>query len=421
MIHCANHSLLGDASPRVADVPANAEASGFVESPGASHFGLERFRRVTSSGRFVPEIDGLRFVAILMVYLFHLRGYLLVNGLPYAADPSLSLAARVLEQGNYGVQLFFVISGFVLALPFASHHLRGSKTVSLRAYFLRRLTRLEPPYALSMLLFFVMSVVYVGQSASALLPHLAASLIYLHNVIYGTGSLINSVAWSLEVEIQFYILVPLLAQLFAIRNKVPRRLATVGLIVAAMVFQWIAIPAADARLSISILNYLQFFLFGFLLADVYLSEWRSEPTQIPAWDLVSCLGWPLLPVLWHYPDVSRWLFPPITFALYCATFRGVWSRKLFSNRWITTIGGMCYTIYLLHYPIISFVGRHTIKLRVTNDFDTGFVWQFLLITPILIAACAVYFYLVEKPCMRSDWPKRLAATVRLLTPADRTA
>ena len=77
----------------------------------------------------------------------------MVKGVPYAEDPSHSVIARVLEHGNYGVQLFFVISGFVLALPFASHYLCQTRAVSLRAYFLRRLTRLEPPYVLSMLLF----------------------------------------------------------------------------------------------------------------------------------------------------------------------------------------------------------------------------------------------------------------------------
>lgn len=159
-------------------MPIAAVARGLAGTQTVSRFGLERYRRVTSSGRFIPEMDGLRFAAIVAVYLYHLRGYLLFHSGPRAADPTLSLAARVLEHGNYGAQLFFALSGFVLSLPFASHRLRRPKAVSLRAYFLRRLTRLEPPYALSMLLLFVFSVVYVGKSASALSPHLAASLFY---------------------------------------------------------------------------------------------------------------------------------------------------------------------------------------------------------------------------------------------------
>ena len=143
------------------------------------------------------------------------------------------------------------------------------------------------------------------------------------------------------------------------------------------------------------------FLFGFLLADVYLTDWRSAPTQTPAWDVAS-FGWPLLPVLWRYADVSRGMFPPITFVLYIAAFRGVWSRKLFSNTRITTIGGMCYSIYLLHYPVILFVGRHAVKLCLTNDFNMWFTLQLVLVTPTVLAVCAAYFDLVKKPCMRPD-------------------
>jgi peptidoglycan/LPS O-acetylase OafA/YrhL len=400
-------------SPLDPEIPGGVEASGLAGSPVASHFGLGRLRRVTSSGRFIPEIDGLRFVAIMTVVVYHLLGYLLERGQRFDGDPTRSWAFRIFEHGNSGVQLFFVISGFILALPFASHHLAGAKPVSLRKYFLRRLTRLEPPYVMSMLLFFALLVVYVRQSAVALLPHLAASLLYLHNIIYGKGSALNAVAWSLEVEIQFYVLVPLLAQLFTIRSVARRRGTVLGLIVAALAFQAAFISPAVFRLDRSVLNYLQFFLFGFLLADVYLVAWRSAPNASHAWDVVTLLGWPALPVLWTHPEVSRWLFPPLVFLLYCAAFRGTWSRRLFANPWITTVGGMCYTIYLLHYQIISFVGRHSVGLRFGSSFDAELLWQGALIVPVILGVSAVYYALIERPCMRPDWPQRLLARVRL--------
>ena len=58
-------------------------------------------RRITSKGTFIPEIDGLRFVAIASVVMYHLRGFL---------SPESRLAAH----GYRGVNLFYVISGFVL-------------------------------------------------------------------------------------------------------------------------------------------------------------------------------------------------------------------------------------------------------------------------------------------------------------------
>src|SRR5437667_40038 len=109
---------------------------------------LVRLSRETSSGRFIPEMDGLRFVAIAMVVLFHLNGYLTAK----AVSPQYAFTARsdwitqVALVGFRGVELFFVISGFILGLPFAAHHIAGAPRVSLSKYYLRRLTRLEPPY-----------------------------------------------------------------------------------------------------------------------------------------------------------------------------------------------------------------------------------------------------------------------------------
>src|SRR6185295_16136045 len=100
----------------------------------------EILRRVTSSGRLIPEVDGLRFVAIASVVLFH-AGDAVARARPAGAG---SWLATLLAGGNAGVPLFFAVSGFVIGLPFAEHALAGGLQVSLRKYFLRRLTRLEP-------------------------------------------------------------------------------------------------------------------------------------------------------------------------------------------------------------------------------------------------------------------------------------
>ncbi|HYW39566.1 MAG TPA: acyltransferase family protein, partial [Terriglobales bacterium] len=91
-------------------------------------------------------MDGLRFAAIGMVILFHLNGYLTAKSPFYsAAPPHSDWLAQAAMVGFRGVELFFVISGFILGLPFAAHYLKGAAPVSLRKYYLRRLTRLEPP------------------------------------------------------------------------------------------------------------------------------------------------------------------------------------------------------------------------------------------------------------------------------------
>ena len=378
--------------------------------------------RVTSGGRFIAEIDGLRFIAIGTVLLFHLAVDLAAKAPRAYALPKGGLLATLALQGFHGVELFFVISGFVLALPYAASHLRGRPHVPLGTYLLRRLTRLEPPYVLSLLIMFVALTVFKGRSAGQLGPHLGASLVYLHNLIYRGESWINNVAWSLEIEIQFYLLVPLLSKLFAIPSKLVRRGAMVGLAGGLIAWQVLALSPGDLA-WLSILRFGQFFLAGFLLADVYLTDWNEAPTKSLAWDAVSALGWPLLFWIWaHYdpePPPGTHLaagavasFPALVFLLYVATFRGRVTNRIISNPWLTAYGGMCYSLYLLHNPIIGVLLRASSALAVSSIWEVNFLFQAVLVLPATSALATLFFLAVEKPCMRRDWPQRLWAAVR---------
>lgn len=124
---------------------------------------LEPYQRISSSGQFIPEVDGLRFFAIFSVFIYHLTGDILRHS--SALDAYTRKASAIFPATqvlNVGVQLFFVISGFILGLPFATAHLANKKPVSLKKYFLRRVTRLEPPYIISLLLFFVLKILGEG-------------------------------------------------------------------------------------------------------------------------------------------------------------------------------------------------------------------------------------------------------------------
>jgi peptidoglycan/LPS O-acetylase OafA/YrhL len=272
-----------------------------------------QLRRITSTGRFVPEIDGLRCIAIISVVLYHLGGF---------------LGWRVAEYGYRGVNLFYVISGFILGLPFAVQHLQQESPVKLKSYFLRRLTRLEPPYLLSLLICFIGLVWLEGRDGRGLLPPLAASAGYVHSLWFGAQSPINPVTWSLEVEVQFYCLAPVLALVFALRPQRLRRAVLLALVILAGIVQ-LYFWDASFRLKFSILFAIQFFLAGFLLADVYLVDWKEKPARSWRWDLAALPGWPLLFTL---SDTQVWVaFPILAFALYVAAFRSVVMNWVFET------------------------------------------------------------------------------------------
>jgi peptidoglycan/LPS O-acetylase OafA/YrhL len=366
---------------------------------------VPHLQRITSGNRFIPQIDGLRFVAILSVVLFHIHGSLAFGGgavkSPFGQPLVQMLSTR-------GVQLFFVISGFILGMPFASARLGLGKPVLLRAYFLRRLTRLEPPYILNMLICTAIGVIAFHAPLLLVLPHLGASLLYSHQIFYGSPSVVNLAAWSLEVEIQFYVLAPLLTYMFVLKSQVIRR---VLLAMLTLLFGFLSNPLFGHPAECSFLYYGGFFLAGFLLCDLYLvrgSDWLQRSWK---WDIAALLAWPLV---W-YPEqqVVHVLLPFLIVFLYVAAFRGKFCAWLFSRPLLTVIGGMCYTMYLFHYFAISIIGHFSKPIHIGNSFAAYFILQCLFILPGVLLITTFFYLTVERPCMDRNWPRKLAAWCRI--------
>lgn len=357
------------------------------------------FRRRTTSGNWIAELDGLRFIAIVSVILFHMQGQL-DHHYSLTVGPELAWFAKLVGNGNRGVQLFFAISGFILARPFAEHHLFGKAAPSIRKYFTRRLTRLEPPYIFNLVIVAMGAVFLNRENWRGVLPHLLASMAYVHSLVYRGPSTINSVAWSLEVEVQFYILAPALCLVFALRQPIARR--------AAMLFSIVALATLQVAFHTSSLNILgegQYFIAGLLFADLYLTvlpSWR----RTWKWDVVSLVGWPV--AFAAGGPLGFWL-PLLVVILYVAAFRGVVVPAILRNAWIAVMGGMCYTIYLWHAPVMTVTQRMMQRVPVLNPQHYGALFVLHGIIQLIAVAivCVPCFLLIEKPCMDPRWPQNV--------------
>lgn len=350
---------------------------------------LHHLARPRPAQDFVPQIDGLRCVAICAVILYHMQGYV---GHALGQDHPRTLLHSVFRLGDFGVPLFFSLSGYIIACPFL-----GAKPPALRAYFLRRITRLEPPYIISMLLIFALKVVVSGLALVALLPHLLASLVYLHGWIYGTPSLVNVVAWSLEVEWQFYLLAPLLF-IGVLRLRPSWRWVGLGLLLLAG--GWFHQQAASLSnaLGLSLLHY-----FGFFVAGVWVAtsegRWPRGQGQ-SGYDLLGLMA--VVGMFWILLGHPQWKFLlPVATALFVfAALRGPLLRTGLGWWPVHCIGAMCYSIYLYHFLVISLVGR--VLQHVPGWLaspDRAMLLMAGVGLPVVIAACALPYLLIERPFM----------------------
>ena len=79
---------------------------------------FKKFSRITSTGRFIPELDGLRAIAIGIVFVQHLRQVLIAQAPPDSRG--VAFGVQLISNATIGEELFVVISGFILTVPFVS-------------------------------------------------------------------------------------------------------------------------------------------------------------------------------------------------------------------------------------------------------------------------------------------------------------
>lgn len=375
------------------------------------------FRRVTSTGNFIAEVDGLRFLALAGVLVQHTYANynrILPEGKLNGTFAKAGLIDTALSTAGRGVELFFIISGFILAMPFIKQYLHEGKPVSISKYFLRRLTRLEPPYIVAMLLCFAARI-FSGEppeeGAPSYFASLLASLGYVHNFVYQHNSYINGVAWSLEVEVQFYILAPALAALILTRSIGTRIILYATVFFAAPFIQdlmeaYLGYPVESSRKNL--LGTFQFFVMGFALAELHMAKVTCPVKGIASVGLGIAMLCAMFLIPFRESFVgSRMLFLGTAAIFYWLVISpGLWQR-LFRATPLVLIGGMCYTVYLIHFPLLVLFARFAKRIYVTDQFLPNYLLHFILvIIPILIFSAAFYL-LIEKPCMNPNWPSDL--------------
>ena len=388
-----------------------------------------RLRRHTSDGRYRPEIDGLRFFAIALVIFGHLAERCLRNvgfdGLLHADDRFILTAVG--DVASRGVLLFFTISGFIISTQFLKQEKSALSPSFLRRYFSRRGLRIEPPY------FIVLISTYVFVSLTHYVPPEAvsfsgpprsmttsflASLAYLHGVLFGNFPRLFPPGWSLEIEIQFYLIAPVLFWLFfSVRGRILR--AAVGLATLAFVtlVAGFVRPSEHAPfLQLSLVRFAPYFWLGILLAD-----WQGAVRRALARRALvgSVLGWAGCLSLIVIDGSNGTRTEVVTSTLFILSgaammFLGALAMensfsKFCSLPFVAIIGGQCYSIYLTHLQPMQVLTPWVVRLGQISSPMVAFVIGAVVEIPVVLAVATLFYVLIERPFMTDNWPARLGA------------
>ncbi|HME70616.1 MAG TPA: acyltransferase [Myxococcota bacterium] len=375
---------------------------------------------------FLPDLESLRGIAIGLVLIGHVIGAVNLG----EVRGWVSVPAAIFIAGHTGVTLFFVLSGYLVSRPF----LTEGRAVSVGHYFTRRAVRILPLYVPTVLL----TAAFVAQRWTDLwraVPHLlflppgsplAPPL--LTNTQPPLG--LSGQWWSLSTEVQFYLVLPVIAWLLSSRRS---HLASAALAIGWLA-AYVALLRGDFRLGstahfgalLSLLTRAPAFAAGAALAWVELRygealrhalasrSWlRAGGSDLALVAVVLGLGLLLRAVVhdgytyweercnpWHVAEATLWCS-----MMALLRFAPLRLRPLLVNAPLGTLGRISYSLYLIHLPVIWALLSRDISAHILGRGLTGQLTLAVMLVIASLGVAVVTYRVVEHPVLH--WKRRV--------------
>lgn len=310
------------------------------------------------------EVHLLRGLASLMVCLFHL---ILGNANLF---PSSNLLERTFSFGYLGVEIFFILSGYVICYSFPE----GFGFRHLGTFFSKRIVRIEPPYIASIVLVIVLNLFshkITGIKTEISYLNVLSHLAYINN--FNPTTYLNVVYWTLGVEFQFYLLIAFVFPFMKVSRYI--------LLLILGIFMFLSCLHFSDKIAI-ILPYLSYFALGILL---YFYKLKRQ---------VNSLLFLFLSVLFTTQIFFFQGVEGTVAAVFTVLVLLFWQ---YSNSIIRFFSTISYSLYLIHVP----VGGKVINLGMR--FATSPLSRYsLVLVAVLVSVGFAYLFhkIVEQPAFK---------------------
>ncbi|MEN5424769.1 acyltransferase family protein [Stenotrophomonas pennii] len=359
------------------------------------------------TSRHDNAIDGMRAIAVLAVVIFHVD-------------------ASLLPGGFSGVDLFFVVSGFVISQSLASrpHDHIGRYLLD---FYRRRVLRLLPALLLVLLVTFVLSTLFIprgGGSSDQYDQTGLAAILGISNLVlawqvedyFSWGASLNPYlhSWSLGVEEQFYLLFPLL---FLIWLRASPSQAWVRWLLPALAVGSMAFAAWQAAAAPDQAFYLLPARFWELAAGAVLFQCIASRTPSPCWQAWAVPGLVLVVVGFAFESNLQFPFPgaiatvigTVMLLAACTAASGQQRKspvlQVLGSRPLAYVGRLSYSLYLWHWPLL-------VLLRWTYGLQGAALWAYPV---VLFALASASYHWVERPIRNAAAARRARSPILLGT------
>ena len=340
-----------------------------------------------------PDIDGLRAVAVTSVIVYH-------------ANINIS-SYRLLEGGFLGVDIFFVISGYLIT-SLILKEIKLTNTFSFLYFYERRIRRILPVlcFVITSCLPFAWFFLFPTELLN-FVKSLISSLSFFSNIFfYSSGQdylAKNSLfipllhTWSLSIEEQFYMIFPIFIFIITSLYKKKLLLSLVFLFLLSLFISHIGAYNFSILNFYSIHSRLWELLAGSILAYLYINtDFLKKKFIFKKFLPLIGLVLILIGIIYFDNEIkhpSLFTLVPIfgTVLIIAFPFKDNFVNKILSSKIFVYIGLISYSLYLWHYPIFSFA-----RIGFTG-FDTDGFFKELIIITLLISLSIFSYFFIEKP------------------------